>query len=110
MNPRNNPKFVRWLSASLKRVKPSWRRPHGINSKIREKLKGKLPMPTVGYRAPKAMRYLHPSGLGEVLVYNVKDLEKVSGQAVRIAAAVGKKKRDEILKKAEEKKLKVLNP
>lgn len=112
MNPRNNPKFVRWLSTSLKRVKSPWRKPQGINSKVRAKLKGKLPMPTAGYGAPKKLRYLHPSGFKDILIYNVKDLEKVTAgkEAVRIAATVGKRKRNEILKKAEEMKLKVLNP
>ncbi len=111
VNPRNNPKFVRWLSSSLKRVKSPWRKPQGINSKVKIKLKGKLPMPDIGYGAPKKMRYLHPSGFKEILVHNVKNLEKVDGNtAVRIASAVGKRKKTEILKKAEELKLKVLNP
>ena len=112
MNERNNPKFVRWLSVSLKRVKSPWRRPKGINSKIAQKKKGKLPMPTIGYGAPKKMKYLHPSGLREVLVNNVDDLMKANAgkEAVKIASAVGKKKRSEILKKAEEMKIKVLNP
>ena len=112
MNPRNNPKFVRWLSTSLKRIKSPWRRPRGINSKIAEKLKGKLPMPTIGYGAPRNMKYLHPSGFKEILVHNANDLKKVNveKEAVRIASAVGSKKRIEITKKAEEMKLKVLNP
>ena len=112
VNPRNNPKFVRWLSVSLRRVKPPWRRPKGINSKILEKRKGKLPMPTVGYGAPKEMRYLHPSGFREMLIHNVKDLERVNSEkeAVKIASGVGERKRSEILKKAEETKIKVLNP
>ena len=112
MNPRKNPKFVRWLSVSLKRIKPSWRRPKGINSKIAQKRKGKLPMPTVGYGAPKKLRYLHPSGLKDILIHNLKDLENINveKEAVRIASAIGKKKRSEILKKSEEMKLRVLNP
>ncbi len=112
VNPRNNPKFVRWLSVSLKRVRSPWRKPHGINSKVRAKLKGKLPMPTVGYGAPKKMRYLHPSGFREILVNNLNDLGKVNAEkeAVKIASAVGARKRTEILKKAGEMKLKVLNP
>lgn len=112
VNPRNNPKFVRWLSSSVKRVRSPWRKPQGINSKVREKLKGKLSMPTVGYGAPKKMRYLHPSGFREILVHNVKELEKVdvSKEAVKIASPVGSRKRSEILKKAEEMKVKVLNP
>lgn len=69
-------------------------------------------MPSIGYRAPKELRYLHPSGFKEVLVYNVDDLQKIdaSKEAVKIAHTVGKKKRSEILKKAEELKIKVLNP
>lgn len=69
-------------------------------------------MPTVGYRSPKEMRYLHPSGFRELLVNNVNDLGKVNAEkeAVKIASAVGERKRSEILKKAEEMKIKVLNP
>lgn len=69
-------------------------------------------MPTVGYGAPKGMRYLHPSGFKEILVNNVNDLKKINVQkeAVKIASAVGERKRSEILKNAEEMKIKVLNP
>jgi large subunit ribosomal protein L32e len=112
MNPRKKPEFKRWMSQTYKRVKPSWRKPRGRQSKIRAKLKGKLKMPTVGYRAPKRLRYLHPSGFKEVLVHNVNELLKVDPkkEVVRISSKVGKKKRNEILKKAEELKIKVLNP
>ena len=112
MNPKKNPNFVRWMSVSVKRLKSPWRKPKGINSKILEKRKGKLPMPTVGYMAPKSMRYLHPSGMKEIFVQNIKDLEKINREkeAARIASSIGNKKRSEILKKAEEMKLKVLNP
>ncbi|MEM5879569.1 MAG: 50S ribosomal protein L32e [Candidatus Aenigmatarchaeota archaeon] len=112
MNPRKKPEFRRWMSESLKRLKPSWRRPRGMHSKIRVRKKSKLKMPTIGYRAPKNLRYLHPSGFQEILVSSLKDLEKVdaSKQAIKIAHTVGKKKRAEILKKAEELKIKVLNP
>ncbi|MEM2597607.1 MAG: eL32 family ribosomal protein, partial [Thermofilum sp.] len=54
---------------------------------------------------------LHPSGFEEVLVHNVKDLERIDPkrQAVRIAATVGRRKRAEILKRAEELGITVLN-
>ena len=69
-------------------------------------------MPSVGYGAPRQLRFLHPSGFKEVLVSSLKDLEKVDPktEAIKIAHTVGKKKRQEILKKAEELKIKVLNP
>ena len=68
--------------------------------------------PSVSYGKPKAEKYLHPSGFREVLVYNVRDLEKVDlkKEVARIGSSVGKRKRVEIKKKAEEKKIKVLNP
>jgi large subunit ribosomal protein L32e len=100
------------MSQTYKRVKESWRRPRGIHSKIRIRKKGKIKMPSVGYGAPKELRFLHPSGLKEVLVSNLKDLEKVDPktQEIRIAHTVGEKKRKEIIKKAEEMKIKILNP
>lgn len=112
MNPRKKPSFQRWLSQRYRRVKPSWRKARGIHSKIRVKLKGKIKMPSVGWGAPRRLRGLHPSGFKEVVVYSLKDLEKVDPktQAIRIAHVVGKKKREELLKKAEEAKIKVLNP
>jgi large subunit ribosomal protein L32e len=112
MNPRKKPKFRRWMSQTYKRVKESWRRPRGIHSKIRIRKKGKIKMPSVGYGAPKELKFFHPSGLKEVLVSNLKDLEKVDPktQAIRIAHTVGEKKRKEIIKKAEEMKIKILNP
>jgi large subunit ribosomal protein L32e len=112
MNPRKKPEFKRWMSQAYKRVKESWRKPRGIHSKVRIRKKGKIKMPSVGYGAPKELRFLHPSGFREVLVSSLKDLEKVDPktQAIRIAHTVGEKKRKEIIKKAEELKIKVLNP
>ncbi len=109
---RKKPKFRRWMSQAYSGIKESWRRPRGIQSKVREKRAGKIKMPSIGWGSPKETRGLHPSGLKEVLVYNLNDLQKVTAQkeAVKIAHVVGKRKRQEILKKAGELKIKVLNP
>lgn len=94
------------------RIGTSWRKPRGIQSKVKIKQKSRPRMPNIGYGAPKELRYLHPSGFKEVLVHNVDDLLKVdkSKEAVKIAHTVGERKGSEILKKAEELKIKVLNP
>ena len=112
VNPRKKPTFRRHLSESLKRLKPSWRRPRGRQSKVRRKKKGKLKMPNIGYGAPKHLKYLHPSGFKEVLIRNLKDLDKVNPEkeAIRISSTIGKKKRIKILELAKKKKIKVLNP
>ena len=108
---RRRPEFIRQESWRYVRVKESWRRPRGIDSKMRLKKKGKPPLVSIGYRNPKLVRGLHPTGFKEVIVYNVKDLEKVDPdrEAVRIAGSVGRRKRIEIIEKADELGIVVLN-
>jgi large subunit ribosomal protein L32e len=112
VNPRKKPKFRRWGSQNLKRLKSSWRKPRGLHSKIRVRKKSKIKMPSIGYGTPRKLKHLHPSGLKEVLVFNANGLQNVNPkeEAVKIAHSVGKRKREEILKKAEELKIKILNP
>ena len=109
---RKLPKFARQEAWRLKRLGEAWRRPKGLDNKMRRRIKGYPPMVDVGYRTPKEARGLHPSGFEEVLVHNVKELEKIdpAKQAARIAHTVGARKKSEIMKKAEELKITVLNP
>ncbi|MGW8288755.1 MAG: eL32 family ribosomal protein, partial [Candidatus Bathyarchaeia archaeon] len=66
----------------------------------------------VGYRNPKNIRGLHPSGFVEIRVYSVADLGGIDPelQVIRIAQTVGNRKRIEIMALAEEKGIHVLNP
>ena len=106
------PKFRRQESWRLKRVTDRWRKPHGVDSKMRKKVKGWPACPTTGYRSPKKTRGLHPSGFMETRVQSIEDLGGIDPelQAIRIARRVGKRKRVEILSLAEEKGIHVLNP
>lgn len=108
---RKKPDFVRQESWRYDRLKENWRRPRGIDNKMRRKIKGWPPTVNVGYRSPKAARGLHPSGFEEVLVHNVEELKNVNPktEAVRIAHTVGKRKRAQILMQARKKKITVLN-
>jgi len=104
-------RFRRPLSQTIKRLKESWKKPRGLHNKVREKRKGRLKMPDIGYKKSEEIRELHPSGLKEIIVRNVKDLENLDANkyAIRIASTVGKKKREEIIKKAKELKIRILN-
>ncbi len=111
-----------------KRKKPQFRGRFGKNSirrKNKEKwMKWRVPRgkdldktrqygktPDSGYRSRKDIRGLHPSGYSESLVRRPADLEGLEkeSQAARISSTVGKKKRNEIIKKANEQGIRVLN-
>jgi large subunit ribosomal protein L32e len=84
-----------------------WRLPRGIDIFFR---KEDGSMPRIGYRVPKEFRHFHPSGMREVMVANPSELSKVGKDVVvRISGTVGKRKRKEIIKKAKEAGVKVLN-
>ncbi len=103
--------FKRQGSSRHKRVGDSWRKPRGVDSKMRKEKSGKPPLVKIGYRKPKSERGIHPSGYHEVLVHNPQEAEEVDPetQAIRIASTVGERKREEILEVAVEQNIKVLN-
>jgi large subunit ribosomal protein L32e len=106
------PTFRRQESWRYKRVSQVWRKPDGVDSKMRRKVRGWPAQAEIGYRGPRKARNLHPSGYQEVSVRNVDDLAKIdpSTQAVRISHTVGMKKRAEIYVRAGEKRIHILNP
>jgi len=85
-----------------------WRKPHGIDldKGIQHGFR-----PKIGYRSKVELRGVHPSGYIEVLVCNANDLARIDTkkEAARFAATIGKKKRNELMKKANEKGVWVLN-
>jgi len=105
------PNFVRQESWKYVRLKENWRRPHGLDNKVRKRFKGWPARVSAGYRGPKNARALHPSGFEEVLVYNADGLKQIDPgtQAARIAHTVGQRKRVQILTEARKKKIVVLN-
>lgn len=109
---QRKPKFQRPESWRYKRLDTGWRRPKGIDSMIRKREKGQPAMPRIGYRSSKKLRGLHPSGMQEVLVYNIKDMDGLHPKihAVRIAHRVGDRKRLAIIERADDLGLHVLNP
>jgi large subunit ribosomal protein L32e len=105
------PKFKRQESWRYKRLATNWRKPKGIDNKMRRQMSGVPPLVKIGYGGPRMSRGLHPSGYTDNLVHNVAELSFLNKDkdAVRIAHTVGTKKRLDIISKAESMGLKILN-
>ncbi|OJJ51221.1 hypothetical protein ASPZODRAFT_12059 [Penicilliopsis zonata CBS 506.65] len=106
--------FFRHQSDRFKCVPASWRKPKGIDSRVRRRFKGQIAMPSIGYGSNKKTRHMMPSGHKAFLVHNPKDVELLlmhnRTYAAEIAHAVSSRKRVEILAKAKALGVKVTNP
>ncbi|MFH1694981.1 MAG: eL32 family ribosomal protein, partial [Candidatus Micrarchaeota archaeon] len=97
-----------WLRRKKMEKWNKWRKPRGIDYLIKKENGAK---PTMGYRTPKEIRGLHPSGMKEVYVRNLNELNEIKEKdvVVRVKGTTGKKTRKEIRKKAKEMNLRILN-
>jgi len=105
------PRFLRqeWHTHAVLGMK--WRKPMGGQTKLRRHYGYRPNVVSIGYRGPKTVRGLHPSGFREILVHTVRDLEAIDPklEAARIAGSVGARRRTEIQAAADEKGIRVLN-
>ncbi|MBI2143374.1 hypothetical protein HYU20_03460 [Candidatus Woesearchaeota archaeon] len=93
-----------------KRWPGRWKRPKGLQSKMRERRKGNPKYIEPGYGSPAAVRGATVEGLFPVVVRNVSDLGKVKDdEGVIISATVSIRKKAQIAKAAAGRKLKLLN-
>lgn len=109
---KHRPRFVRQESWRYGRLRSMWRKPKGVDNKVRRQDKGAVALVKIGYRGPVAARGLHPSGHFESLVYRASDLQTlVPGRDVaRVGGTVGAKKRAAILARAKELGITIVNP
>lgn len=83
----------------IKKLKKKWIRPRGIHNKLRLRKGGHQKIPSIGYKKKGQIKFC--------LIKNMKDLENINSPV--IIARIGLKKKIQLLKKAQELNLKVLN-
>merc|ERR1719367_2212274 len=102
-------KIKRWHSDRYMRVGESWRRPFGIDGRFRRT----GPHVKIGYGSNKKTKFLLPNGLYKFGVSNVRDLELLlmhnRTYCAEIASNVSTRKRKEILERAEQLNIRVIN-
>ena len=75
---KRKPKFMAQDAHKKSRVKPRWRKPRGLDSKMRKQLKGYRRVVKQGYMTPADVKdYNKKHGLKIVNVETIKDLENI---------------------------------
>ena len=107
-------KFKRHQSDRFDRVGESWRRPKGIDSRVRRRFRSNIRLPSVGFGTNKNYRHVLPNGFLKFRVKNAKELEMLLMQnrkyCAEIAGNVSAKKRRHIVARAAQLNIKVANP
>ncbi len=106
---KKKPVFLRQDAHKKKRLSKKYRKPKGLHSKMRLKKKGYNRTISKGYRSPREVRGFHGVGLEIVYVSSVQDLDKVGKNQGALVTNVGDKKKLDILKKALEKSIALVN-
>jgi len=108
---KKRPSFRRVESWRYVRVKDPWRKARGIDSRTRIQSKSGVKSPGAGYRGPKKIRGIHPSGYEEVRVETIKEIKDLNPktQAIKISSTLGARKRIAIIDYAQARNFKILN-
>merc|ERR1711988_1899849 len=105
--------FIRLQAKKFVRVPLKWRKPRGIDCHMRRRFKGTNLMPSIGYGTAKKTRHSLPDGFFKFQVRNVAELEVLlmsnRKYAAEVAHNVSAKKRKEIVERATQLNIKVLN-
>jgi len=87
-----------------------WRKPKGRDNKMRLQMKGYPDSPSIGWRKSGSISG-KIDGLTPKVVNNLKELQSINNKtySVILSSKVGAKKKIDLIKKAEEMKIKIIN-
>lgn len=86
------------------RMRTGWRKPKGIDNRVRRKFQGTTLMPKIGYGSAKKTKHMLPNGFYKFVVQQASDLDMLlmhnTKFAVEVQHNVSARKRKEICEKA----------
>jgi large subunit ribosomal protein L32e len=104
------PEFIQQDYHKKRRLSRKWKRPTGLQSKMRHQFKGYSRRVKQGWRSPVEIRGFHQSGLMPVMINNIKELDNLKlNQGIIIGSNVGTRKKLLIMDKAAQLNIKILN-
>lgn len=105
------PSYTRQDSHKKSGLAGKWRRPRGIQSKMRLKKKGYKSSPSLGWRSPKDVRGLSKDGLVPINVSTIKEAKTLNAKtsAAIVSGKIGNKKRAEIIELLLKNKIAIIN-
>merc|ERR1712187_9767 len=112
---KRNKRFHRHQADRFMRVDKSWRKPIGIDSRVRRRFKGQYLMPSIGYGTKAADRHRckDQKNFKKFVVNNLAELEVLMMNnrvfCAEIAHSVSAKKRQAIVERAEQLDIHVTN-
>jgi large subunit ribosomal protein L32e len=105
--------FKRHQSDRKISVHESWRKPKGIDSRVRRRFRGAIPMPRIGYGSNNKTKYMRPNGFKTFLVKNPRDIELLlmhnRRYAAELAHNLSSRKRKQIVLRARQLDIKLTN-
>jgi large subunit ribosomal protein L32e len=105
------PQFSAQDSHKLKRIKPRWRKPKGLQSKMRLRHGSYHSHISPGWRSPAEARGQSPQGLFPVIVHRATDIAVIDAKthAIIVASSVSSRNKIIIYDRAKEKGITILN-
>lgn len=104
---KRKPTFLR-QNVGIVRVRNGWRRARGGQAKVRLKLRSYRKQPSIGYSSPRAARHRTAQGYEQHVIFSPSEL-KEEMRAIIVGRTVGERKRLDIIKRAQELGLIILN-
>jgi len=107
---KKKPNFIRQDSNKYN-FQSGWRKPRGLQSKLRLRKKGHSKIPKVGYGSPKATKGLDKFNLMPVLISNIKEIKSINrdSNSIILSSKMGNKSKIKILEECKKLNIQILN-